>query len=85
MSRQPKRPRASDYPPEVPLVWCVFHASGVPARAIQDVMGHASIAMTERYMHLAPAAHADILAALQRGTGMARPSGSGANRDVTVE
>ena len=28
--------------------------SGVPLRAIQDLLGHTSLKMTERYAHLAP-------------------------------
>jgi len=29
---------------------------GAPARAIQELAGHSELGMTERYMHLSPAA-----------------------------
>ena len=40
--------------------------AGKPPRAIQALAGHASITMTERYMHLAPAAARDAIEGLTR-------------------
>ena len=39
---------------------------GAPARAIQELAGHADLTMTQRYMHLSPAALADAIRLLDR-------------------
>ena len=38
---------------------------GPAPRAIQELAGHASISVTERYMHLAPTALTEAIALLQ--------------------
>jgi integrase len=35
--------------------------AGAPAKAIQEVMGHANLSTTERYMHLTPQAARDAI------------------------
>lgn len=48
---------------------------GVPLKAVQDLMGHASIEMTMRYAHLSPAVRRDAVDAL-----LGEPSGTIAAR-----
>ena len=42
----------------------VLVASGVPMRAVQMLLGHSSIQMTERYSHLAPSSFHEAIAVL---------------------
>ena len=44
---------------------------GAPARAIQELAGHADLTMTQRYMHLSPAALESAIRLLEH------PAGSG--------
>ena len=39
---------------------------GVPLKAVQELLGHATIEMTMRYAHLSPAIHRDAVAQLDR-------------------
>lgn len=39
---------------------------GVPLRRVQDLLGHSTIRMTERYAHLAPTTDASVVALLDR-------------------
>ena len=45
---------------------------GAPARAIQELAGHADLTMTQRYMHLSPAALDSAIRLLEQPTGPAR-------------
>jgi site-specific recombinase XerC len=45
---------------------------GAPARAIQELAGHADLTMTQRYMHLSPAALDSAIRLLEQPTGSAR-------------
>ena len=48
---------------------------GAPLKAVQDLLGHATIQMTMRYAHLSPAAKRDAARLLdRRGTSVARKS-----------
>lgn len=40
--------------------------AGVPAKAIQELAGHADLSMTQRYMHLSPANRSEAMSALAR-------------------
>jgi len=48
---------------------------GAPARAIQQLAGHASITTTERYMHLSPAAEESAIRLLDDAHGVATTPG----------
>lgn len=37
---------------------------GAPAKAIQELVGHSTLSMTQRYMHLSPAAKESAIALL---------------------
>jgi len=52
--------------------------NGVPIKYVQELMGHASIAMTMRYAHLAPDSKRDAIQAIDR-----RPVPDGATRHRT--
>jgi len=57
---------------------------GVPLKAIQDLLGHATIHMTMRYAHLAPEVARDAVRLLDaneaRGKTMARTGENAANQ-----
>ena len=43
---------------------------GAPARAIQELAGHADLTMTQRYMHLSPAALDSAIRLLEQPAGL---------------
>jgi integrase len=49
---------------------------GAPARAIQELAGHADLTMTQRYMHLTPAALDAAIRLLEQPNGPAQTRGS---------
>jgi integrase len=50
---------------------------GAPARAIQELAGHQELQMTQRYMHLSPAALDAAIQLLDRGNNVATTNGVG--------
>jgi integrase len=53
---------------------------GVPLKAIQELLGHATITMTMRYAHLAPSLHIEAVARLDRAAfGHHLGTGAGSN------
>ncbi len=49
--------------------WLAWETFGAPPKAIQELAGHADLTMTQRYMHLSPAALDAAIGLLERPSG----------------
>jgi len=58
---------------------------GAPARAIQELAGHVDLSMTQRYMHLSPAALDAAIRLLEQPAGPAHAGHSVADARQTVQ
>ncbi len=58
---------------------------GAPARAIQELAGHKDLSMTQRYMHLSPAALDAAIRLLEQPAGPVNPGHHGGGRGDIVE
>ena len=56
---------------------------GVPLKGIQELLGHATIEMTMRYAHLAPAVHREAVAQLDLPASSGHQVGTGQRTDAT--